>query len=71
MTDRYTDPKSVPLFAEMKKLAAILPSQTVSQIVGKTRPSLSKADQPPEVPPRGKSLISKACHPKPRPARHL
>jgi hypothetical protein len=35
MTDRYTDSKSIPLFAEMEKLAIILPSQTVSQISGK------------------------------------
>lgn len=41
MTDRYTDSKSIPLFAEMDKLAAILPSQLASQISGKTGQNLS------------------------------
>lgn len=45
MTDRYTDPKSVPLFAEMQKLSAALVSQTVSQISGKTGQNESNAVQ--------------------------
>ena len=40
MTDRYTDPRSIPLFGEMQKLAggfpAPLPSQGASQNSGKT-----------------------------------
>ncbi len=30
MTDRYTDPQSLPLFAEMEKLASVLPSSIAS-----------------------------------------
>lgn len=45
MTDRYTDPKSIPLFAEMGKVAAFLPSQLASQISGKSGQTVSKADQ--------------------------
>jgi hypothetical protein len=45
MTDRYTDPKRIPLFAEMGKLAAILTSQTASQISGNAaRPVLKFVD---------------------------
>jgi len=33
-TDRYTDPQSLPLFAEMKKLTAALPSSTASLKTG-------------------------------------
>lgn len=36
MTDRYTDPASISLFAEMAKFSAALVSQTVSQNSGKT-----------------------------------
>jgi len=45
MTDRYTDPKSIPLFAEMGKVAAFLPSQLASQISGKSGQIVSKGDQ--------------------------
>jgi hypothetical protein len=33
-TDRYTDPQSLPLFAEMEKLTAALPSSIASQKTG-------------------------------------
>jgi integrase len=35
-TDRYTDPQSIPLFGEMEKMAAILPSLGASLKSGKT-----------------------------------
>ncbi len=42
MTDRYTDPLAIPLFAEMGKLAALLPSQMASQISGKSGQNVTK-----------------------------
>ncbi|MCW5549284.1 MAG: hypothetical protein KIT44_10000 [Opitutaceae bacterium] len=44
-TDRYTDPLSIPLFSEMQKLAAILPSSIASPKTGKTGQILSKRVQ--------------------------
>ncbi|KAB2908591.1 MAG: tyrosine-type recombinase/integrase [Dechloromonas sp.] len=44
-TDRYTDPQSIPLFAEMAKLAAILPSSIASPNSGKTCENLDKVVQ--------------------------
>lgn len=44
-TDRYTDPASLPLFAEMEKFAALLPSSIPSFFLGnrvQSRASLSK-----------------------------
>lgn len=44
-TDRYTDPQSIPLFSEMAKLAAILPSSIASPNSGKTCENLDKVVQ--------------------------
>lgn len=42
-TDRYTDPRSIPLFAEMEKLATVLPSSIASPNFGKSCPKQSKS----------------------------
>jgi len=44
-TDRYTDPKSLPLFAEMEKLGVSLPSSLASLNFGKTGQNSSKVIQ--------------------------
>ena len=44
-TDRYTDPASLPLFAEMEKFASALPSSIPSPISGKKGPKTGKVVQ--------------------------
>jgi integrase len=44
-TDRYTDPASLPLFAEMEKFASALPSSIPSPISGKSWPKTGKVVQ--------------------------
>jgi integrase len=72
MTDRYTDPRSIPLFREMQKLAegfptaapsSEAPSPIASLNSGKTGPNLSGVDQiaTPE-PPTQTSQFSSAEH---------
>lgn len=49
MTDRYTDPRAIPLFSEMDKVVALLPSQTVSQISKPTGQNASNCGQSADV----------------------
>jgi hypothetical protein len=44
-TDRYTDPTSLPLFSEIEKFSAALPSLIASLNSGKTRPNKAKPVQ--------------------------
>jgi integrase len=46
-TDRYTDPRSLPLFAEMQKLGAALPSSIASPKSGKTCPKVAQVGNTP------------------------
>jgi len=50
-TDRYTDPKSIPLFAEMKKMGTGLPSSIASLKLGKTCQNEGKPVQGEEANP--------------------
>ena len=63
-TDRYTDPKSLPLFAEMEKLGLSLPSSLASPNFGKTGQNSSKvvqsdftSENPKVLPLRGETLV--------------
>jgi integrase len=44
-TDRYTDPRSLPLFTEMQKLGVALPSSIASPKSGKTCPKVGSSSK--------------------------
>ena len=61
-TDRYTDPQSLPLFAEMEKFGASLPSSLASLNSGKTSQNVGNvvqsdftSENPKVVPLRGET----------------
>ena len=49
-TDRYTDPKSIPLFLEIEKLTSALPSSLASPKSGKSRSKVGEPVQSVEIP---------------------
>ncbi len=62
-TDRYTDPHSIPLFAEMDKLALSLPSPIPSPNSGKTRPNEGKVVQSESEQPTAETADSRGEEP--------